>query len=381
MRSLETITGTQNENPRIGQLRDFCKDQSIILYGAGLTGRTILQQLKKNGITPLWIADDTPSKQGTMLDGVEIRPLAAFSSVEKPFALVVTMMNPDMNFRHMRRQLNEKGIQHVFSFLELSFVFPGDLLPYFHFGTKEEILKDTKAIEQGMSLFTDEQSKDIFLRNLAFRLNLDFEVVPEADKENYFPADLFPQQGPCVFFDCGAYDGDTIKNFIGVHKDFDAVYAFEPDPVNFNKLLRYSAGLDAGTAQKVHVFNNGTGADHRYLRFNSLNNMASAISDDGDNIIQTLALDDLFLPALQNYAGAIFIKMDIEGAEPQALRGCRQLMAAKAPALAISSYHNPDDLWSLPLYIHSVNPAYRFYLRQHGNDSMDLVLYAIAEQQ
>jgi hypothetical protein len=71
--------------------------------------------------------------------------------------------------------------------------------------------------------------------------------------------------------------------------------------------------------------------------------------------------------------------MDIEGEEPNALIGCKLLMQQLNPHLAISIYHNYDDLWRIPLYIQSINPGYKFFLRQHGNDSMDLVLYAVAE--
>ena len=38
------------------------------------------------------------------------------------------------------------------------------------------------------------------------------------------------------------------------------------------------------------------------------------------------------------------IKMDIEGAEPEALRGAQTLVAENRPRLAISIYHGPEHL-------------------------------------
>jgi len=358
------------------ELNSFCKNSKIVLYGAGLTGKTILKELQKNGINPLFVADDTVLKEGTFIEGVIIKPLLAVKEIKEPYALIVTMMNPQMDFYSLRASLNNNGIKHVFSFLEFSFLFPDNLLPYFHFDKKENLIKDKENMIKSLALFSDELSQNIFFKNIQFRLTLDFSVIPIGDKDDYFPDSLIKISDNCIFFDCGAFDGDTIKSFLKRKQNFDKVYAFEPDSESFNKLINYCAGLDRKTSKNIFVFNNGLGAGHNFLKFNSLSNMASSINEDGNVIIQTFDLDEFFLPMLLDYTGSIFLKMDIEGAEPDALKGCKELIEKKAPYMAISIYHNPNDLWNIPLYIKSVNANYTFYLRQHGNDSMDLVLYA-----
>lgn len=377
MRSLESILSDVKPNTRLEELSAFCKTSSIVLYGAGLTGKKILRKLQERDVHPLFVVDDTPSKQGTELDGVSIVPLHRLETIETSYALIVTMLNPQMNFHSLQLSLQQKGIKNVYSFIELSFLFPGDLLPYFHFDVKDELLQDTNAIQRALSLFSDSASKEIFVKNLDFRLNLDFSIIPVGDKDEYFPPSIVEIPDKSIFFDCGAFDGDTIKSFVNRKQQFDAVYAFEPDPENFNSLLHYCSGANSKIAEKIYVFNYGLSSKHSFLKFNSLSNMASSIADEGNVIIQTIDLDSFFLPIVKDYLGNIFIKMDIEGEEPKALEGCRQLISQKQPHLAISIYHNPNDLWEIPLYIHSINPSYKFQLRQHGNDSMDLVLYAI----
>ncbi|MFH1618985.1 MAG: FkbM family methyltransferase [bacterium] len=69
--------------------------------------------------------------------------------------------------------------------------------------------------------------------------------------------------------------------------------------------------------------------------------------------------------------------MDIEGAELDALKGAAETIKKNRPKLAICIYHKPSDLFEIPLFIKSLVPEYRFYLRQHQPISCDLVLYAV----
>ena len=72
-----------------------------------------------------------------------------------------------------------------------------------------------------------------------------------------------------------------------------------------------------------------------------------------------------------------FIKMDVEGAEHRALTGSIRTICEKRPDLLISLYHRSEDLFDLPLYLHSICPDYRFYLRRDkGLPAWDIVLAA-----
>jgi hypothetical protein len=108
------------------------------------------------------------------------------------------------------------------------------------------------------------------------------------------------------------------------------------------------------------------------VRFSAMGTDGSAIGEDGDLDVECVALDEV----LHNEAPS-YIKMDIEGAELDALAGSRRLIAGQSPVLAICSYHRQSDLWRIPLLIHSYNPDYRFYLRQHLIEGWDVVCYAV----
>jgi hypothetical protein len=72
-----------------------------------------------------------------------------------------------------------------------------------------------------------------------------------------------------------------------------------------------------------------------------------------------------------------WIKMDIEGAEFDALTGARQLIERGAPILTVCVYHQQDHLWEIPLLMRSFRPDYCFFLRPHFLESWDVVCYAI----
>jgi hypothetical protein len=96
------------------------------------------------------------------------------------------------------------------------------------------------------------------------------------------------------------------------------------------------------------------------------------ISSTGDTTIQCVSLDEVLFGYKPN-----FIKMDIEGAEHNAILGAKQLICEYKPQLAISVYHRPQDLWQIPMLIKKWDAGYKFYLRVHQYNGFDLVLYAL----
>jgi hypothetical protein len=70
------------------------------------------------------------------------------------------------------------------------------------------------------------------------------------------------------------------------------------------------------------------------------------------------------------------LKMDIEGAELEALKGAGSLIRKSDVDLAICLYHKPHDILEIPMLI-SAFGSYSSYLRLYGHYGMELVMYAI----
>lgn len=75
-----------------------------------------------------------------------------------------------------------------------------------------------------------------------------------------------------------------------------------------------------------------------------------------------------------------FIKMDIEGAELNALYGAVETLKSQKPMLAICIYHNDgEDLLTIPLFLANLNLGYKFYVRKYYISRTETVLCAMAE--
>jgi FkbM family methyltransferase len=172
-----------------------------------------------------------------------------------------------------------------------------------------------------------------------------------------------------VFVDGGAYIGDTLEDYLRrVPAGFAKYYAFEPDGNNFSRL---SAMVSKRGLQSVECINAGLWHEAGSMRFAEGDGVSteSRVSDSGGVEIKLDTID-------ARCGDATFIKMDIEGAELDALRGARDTIARNLPKLALCAYHHPAHLWALADYARSLVPEYKIYFRQHRTICTELVMYA-----
>ena len=111
------------------------------------------------------------------------------------------------------------------------------------------------------------------------------------------------------------------------------------------------------------------------MSFSDTADVASHICDDGLQRISVEALDQELL--VKRNEKVTFIKMDIEGAELETLKGARRIITEQKPKLAVCVYHKPEDIFTIPEYLRTLNPDYKFYLRHYTFAAWDTVLYAI----
>ena len=188
--------------------------------------------------------------------------------------------------------------------------------------------------------------------------------------------DYFEAKDNEVFVDCGCFDGASCYRFAGWcgPKGFDHIYSFEADPKNYEKSKEILAPLG-----KCDLYPYGTADVSKKVYFSADAFETSCIISkeeaekrnfEGVEEIETVALDDVL-----DGKKITFIKMDIEGAEYEALLGARELIMENHPRMAISVYHKFEDFVTLADLVLKMQPDYRIAFRHYGFDELETIMY------
>lgn len=243
------------------------------------------------------------------------------------------------------------------------------------------ILERIKAVEQFKDAIFVITSKAYFeeieseLIQLGVELNniINFgEMVADNDVQYY---DVLKFDAQEVIVDGGCYNCGSIANYIKhANATYKAIYSFEPEKELYKECLEK---ISKEKIERCMLYNTGLWSDERELCFSVGETGGSKISEQGEQTIKTCALDAVFKDLDEK---PTFIKMDIEGAELEALKGAKDLIKEYSPKLAICVYHKPEDIWEIPNLILEYNPNYKLYLRHYSPYQTETVLYAVNKE-
>lgn len=219
------------------------------------------------------------------------------------------------------------------------------------------------------NMLEDDRSKDVLAGILQYRKSFDRKYLKGIiDKDQYFDKEIVKFSSQEIMVDCGAYIGDTIETFAKRAVKYRHIYAFEPDGKIIDDLKK---NIDIPT-DKYTYFPVGAWSKKATLRFSAQGSGVGNINDDGGEKIEVDSIDNLL-----SATAVTFVKMDIEGAEMDALKGAEKVICMYKPKLAICIYHRYEDLYEIPMYIKSLVPEYRLFIRHYSDSPSETVLYAV----
>jgi len=234
-------------------------------------------------------------------------------------------------------------------------------------GTQADKANNSQRYQELRGALADSESVRTLDAVLQFRESYELTHMSgftDRQKDQYF--EPFLTLGPeSVFYDVGAFDGETSAQFARKAITYKEIHVFEPIASTFEK-----AKKNLSTFPDVHFHQFGLGAEYGEFKFES-NGSASRPSDSGHELCVIKPLDSVQL------TDPTMIKVDIEGAEMDFLHGASKTLEKARPTLAIACYHDPEHIWSIFEFVSKILPTHAVYLRHYTEGFVETDLFFV----
>ena len=317
-------------------------DKPVILYGMGLGAEKVMDTLALYGVEVSGIFASDEFVRGHSFRGFKVHKYSEICDMYSDFNVVLCFASRLDEVIYKIKKINS---EHT--------VFAPDV-PVAGGGlfSREFIAEHEGEFDLVYNSLADEESRCVYLDVINFKISGKIEYLLRSfcDKSKVY-LDILRLNGHENIIDLGAYDGDTISEFLeATDGKYDYITALEPDEKNFKKLLKNTEELD-----NIACLNMGAWDKKDTLIFSKKAGRNSKLSAEGVGV-EVTDIDSLEIPAT-------FIKMDIEGSELKALCGMKKTIKTYSPKLYVCAYHRNEDLYSLPLKILSIDSGYKIYFR------------------
>jgi len=341
-------------------------DESVAIYGAGNFGRWVVETLTRLGHRVPTILDRNfdNHRDTSVSDPKEWIPDTR--------QLVLALFSPGPDLRALVRQYPKFESLELITAPSLFRYLRGKGIETSRYWLSSDRLAPVRndQTRQVLANIVDERSMELASSWLRFSEfgGLDSLVDPSPLHDQYCGpnGEYLPDSG--VILDCGAYVGDSLSAWARNRSSNLRIVAFEPNSDAFRQLSKRAA-----TARNETI-TLPLGVTDESGQFTVLGSgVSSRLTKDPQGSVHGCALDDVVqgLPVS-------FIKMDIEGGELDALRGAFTTIKRWRPTLAISVYHRPEDLLTIPLWVHRQFPGYEISLECYAHQYFESVMYARA---
>jgi FkbM family methyltransferase len=360
----------------LNTVKDFIEGhEEFYLFGADTEGRSFYFYLKDKGKKILAFIDNNPLKIGTALFDLPILNIKALK--DKKAKIIITSIHSD----EISKQLNDLGLKPFVDYISSDNYYWLNLPQFFdslgtgfsdffcenkpHYEKVLKLLDDDSAefykrvINYRLTVFMPEvrgkknlpqpldyfrkknQEKNILRKNL--ELNLKDFLVNSIVEYPYDFRKYNISKDINTIIDAGGYVGNSAVVMNYLYPDAN-IYMFEPD-----KSILTEIEENISTIKKIKHIRKGIWKKNGKLNFNISEIRETSSIGIGKAIIDTVSIDDFI--KTENLKGIDFIKLDIEGAELEALEGAKESIIKFRPIVAISIYHKPKHLYELPLWV------------------------------
>ena len=359
---LKIAMSEENVKDVYDKLLSVPQGKYCVLYGCGTFGKAICHEMFKININvDFFCESDGGLNVGKTVNGIKCLSFTELNEIRDDVVVFISHGNA--------RETYDFLLKHGFNdvrYAPITFqIIHYEIIKNIRFSDIEDDLMRL------LEIFEDEHSAVVMLKLFVswFKGNIvPDHLLHKYDPHQYFPKDIVTLSNNEFFVDAGAFNGDSVKSFINhAPKGNHTIYSFELDKANYDQLLK-----NTGDMPGVVAYNLGLSDSEGEIEYSSDGQNSNISTNKGTGSVAKLAkLDDILADK-----PVTFIKMDIEGAELDALHGAEQIIRKQKPVCAICVYHNPMHFLQVPLLLKQYVPEYKIYFRQHTETMLEAVCYA-----
>ncbi|MDO5560877.1 MAG: FkbM family methyltransferase [Oscillospiraceae bacterium] len=331
----------------------------IFIYGMGNGAQKILDVFEEYKIKTEGIFASDEFVRGHSFSGFKVKKYSEVCSEYDDFIVVLAFA---AGYDSLITKIKRMSGEHTLYAPDVP-IEGGGLFTY------QYCLDHAGELEEVYSMLEDDLSRKVFADVINFKISGKIDYLDDITtaKDEVYTDIINPGENE-IYVDLGAYNGDTVSEFVSfTNNRYKQIYAFEPDARNYRKLMNSVEGMENITALNCVVWSCDT-----TLSFASRSGRQSSVSAQGKPVAAR-SVDSVL-----SDGAATIIKMDVEGAEEQAIDGCIKTIKKYKPKLMISLYHRNRDMFYLPLKIRKLNPDYKIYMRhQPYIPAWETNLYAV----
>lgn len=316
----------------------------IYLYGMGDGAVRILAAMRSYAIPVAGIFASDEFVRGKDFAGFHVYKLSDLEAHCADFVIVLAFAVCSPSMLERIRQL---GTQHTLYVPDVPVVGGGLFTP-------EYCTEHAEEIQQVYQSLADERSRRMYANLINFKISGNPAYLMERvdTKDEIWNRVLCPTNHE-IYVDLGAYNGDSIREMLEFTRGkYHRIVAVEPDKKNYKKLVKFVGDTPSVQCYQCVAWCVDTELPCAAKAGRQSQQTQESITMPARSVDNLLAGNPVTL-----------LKMDVEGAEREALWGASRSIARYAPKLMISLYHRNEDIFELPLLVRKINPRYKLYIR------------------
>lgn len=325
----------------------------IVLYGMGNGADRILDKCLAEKIPVVGVFASDAFVRGQTFRSYPVKTYAAAVEEWGDFVILLCFASESPLMLEHFRKLDE---QHEVYAPHVA-LFEGDEVVDFAWLSKYEA-----PLQTVYERLADVRSREVFAAIINYKLSGKLQYLWESvSARRQDLGAIFTWGKDESYIDLGAYDGDTVREFLQLTSDsYRRIIAVEPDAKNCKKLEKF---LQEEQLPRTKLVAKGIWSAPGSYNFYQRGGRMSSLALEGTKTVPVTSVDALV--AAETVPQATYIKMDVEGAEYEALLGAAKCLERDCPKLFVAAYHHDNDIWQLPLLIWGLQPHYELFLRRH----------------